>query len=133
MPDTPHQLDETPAGGVEDSLDELLGDAVVYEAGQAPPASEAVASFESSLDDDSIARSFRVPEKPVSPVFWAAAIVWNLPGGIGGWWLLRRTHPRTARRLLLTGIIAFVVIGLIVVAMVVAQRRLNPSYVFIRK
>ena len=124
--------DRTDVPTVERSLDELLGDAVVYEAGHAPPAPEVAATFDPS-GDDSLSRGVDKREGRVSPVCWAAAVVWGLPGGIGGWWLLRETHPRTARRLLFIGIISFVILGATVIAMVVAQRALNPSYVFIRK
>jgi hypothetical protein len=124
---TPGDTTET----VSDPLDGLLGDAVVYDAGEAPPEAEQVASFDDVDVADAVAGASR--ESSVSPVFWAAAIVWNLPGGIGGWWLLRRTHPRTARRLLVLGIASCLVIVTVVTVVVKAQERLNPSYVFIRK
>ena len=132
MPDSFHRSEQTAAETVEQSLDELLGDAVVYEAGHEPPEPEAVATSD-SFDDDLSSAAPRPREARVSPLFWAAAVVWNLPGGMGGWWLLRKTHPRTARKLLFTGVIALLVIGAIVIAMIVTQRRLNPDYVFIRK
>ena len=132
MPDSSQNSDRTDAPTIEHSLDELLGDAVVYEAGQAPPAPEVAETLDPS-GDDPLSQGADKPEGRVSPVFWAAAVVWSLPGGIGGWWLLRQTHPRTARRLLVIGIISFVILVATVTAMVVAQRTLNPSYVFIRK
>jgi hypothetical protein len=130
--DPSQHAEETSTDAVEQLLDDLLGDAVVYEAGQAPPEREAAPTAD-SFDEVLSPSSPALVETRVSPVFWAAAVVWSLPGGLGGWWLLRKTHPRTARRLLVVGIVAFLITGAIVIAMIVAQHRLNPSYVFIRK
>jgi len=71
-------------------------------------------------------------EPKVSPVYWAAAVVWSLPGGVGGWLLLRKTHPRTARKLLLVGIASFVVI-VAVVAVAIANRNAWSSSTYITK
>jgi hypothetical protein len=131
VPDAPDRTAEEPADALEHSLDELLGDAVVYEAGHEPePEVVPVIDLPAERPD---ARPPGAREDGVSPVFWAAAVVWNLPGGIGSWWLLRKTHPRAARRLLLVGVVSFIVIAVVIFAVTAAQRALNPSYVFIKK
>jgi hypothetical protein len=132
VPDTPNHSAAPSADVLEDSLAELLGDAVVYETGEAPPQAETVAVFEPT--DVEVARpGYVAAESRVSPVFWAAAVVWNLPGGIGSWLLLRKTHPKTARRLLVLGIVSFAIIASVITAVVLTQRALNPSIIYLRR
>ena len=131
MSDIDRLADQAPHALAEDPLDELLGDAVVIEAGDELPPEE-VAPDLASLEELT-ARAMAVPEPRVSPVFWAAAVVWNVLGGVGGWVLLRRTHPRTARRLLVVGVVSFVVVAAVVTVAVLVQRAANPNYIFIRK
>jgi len=124
--------DIQPAVHLDDPIEALLDGAVVYAAGQAPPAPDVAPDLD--LPTDLPAHHAREAfEARVSPVYWAAAVVWNLPGGLGGWWLLRKTHPRTARRLLLVGIVSFVIIAAVVVAVVLADRSMNPRYIYLSK
>jgi len=125
-----------PADALDDSLEALLGEAVVYAPGEAPPAPEVAPALDLPSDvpaDRSKAAASMEREPRVSPVYWAAAVVWNLPGGLGGWWLLRKTHPRTARRLLLVGIVAFLVVAAVIAAVIVADRTMNPRYIYLTK
>jgi hypothetical protein len=131
VPDAADLYDLHPAETLDDPLEALLDGAIVYAPGQAPPAEVAP---ELDLPSDAPARPAPAAyEARVSPVFWAAAIVWNLPGGLGGWWLLRKTRPRTARRLLITGIVSFLVIAAVIAAVVIADRSMNPRYIYLAK
>jgi hypothetical protein len=112
-----------------DELDELLGDPIVFEHGSPPPAPEPVFVMAGDRPVSAASKPKPGPEPRVSPLFWAAAIVWNLPGGVGGWWILRTTHPRTAQRVLLVGVASFVLLVLIVAALVMRQQTLYPSHI----
>jgi hypothetical protein len=113
-----------------DELDELLGDPVVYAPGEAPPA-EAPVFVHPGAQTQGLPASHAEPR--VSPVFWAAAIVWNVFGGLGGWLILRKTHPRTARRLLAVGVVSLVVIGGLIAGAILAFRAANPSYIYLQR
>jgi hypothetical protein len=130
----PHADSESHASELE--LDELLGDAITYEPGTTPPPAEepAFAPFPET-PGRSAGRGVETqaePEPKVSPLYWAAAVVWSLPGGVGGWLLLRTTHPKTARKLLLVGIVSFVVLAAVVAA-AIASRNAMESATYIVK
>jgi hypothetical protein len=129
--DTDKTIDQPPLTPAEEALDELLGDAVIYTGEDDRPAEE-VAPDLTSLEELT-AQAATAPEPRVSWLFWAAAVVWDLPGGLGGWLLLRRTHPRTARRLLVVGIVSFIVVAAAVTTALLVDRALNPSYIYIQK
>ena len=131
MTDAAHRPAERPAENLEDPLEALLGDAVVYEHGEAP-APESVPVFDEPAERTAEVRS-AAREPRVSPVFWAAAVVWNLPGGLGSWVLLHKTHPKTARRLLVLGIVSFVIIAGIIAAVIITDRALNPRYIYLTR
>ena len=116
------------AESVADMLDDLLGEPVVYVGGTAPAEPTPYDGFEMTP-----ATGSREPRaEPISPVYWAAAVVWGLLGGVGGWYLLRGSHPREARAVLRVGIISFAVLTMIVIGAIALQRMFNPSTVYIR-
>ena len=112
-------------------LDELLGEVITYEPGTAPPPPEEPVFVPApDVSGMSGGRGSKVTverEPKVSPVYWAAAVVWSLPGGLGGWLLLRTTHPRTARKLLLVGIVSLVVIAAAVAAAIATRNGMSSS------
>ena len=132
MTDASEPKDVQPAEYLEDSLEELLGDAVVYAPGEAPPG-PAAAPVLDLLTDRPAYPAVTAAESRISPVYWAAAVVWNLPGGLGGWWLLRKSHPRVARRLLLVGIVSFAVTAAVLIALVIADHSINPRDIYLAK
>lgn len=115
-----------------DALDELLAAAVVYEHGENPPVPEPV--FVPVAGMSAAVKPLAVPTAPesrVSVLYWLAAVAWSLPGGIGGWLILRTTHPKTARSVLLVGVISFVMLVAIAIVFVPAYLERNPSHITI--
>lgn len=47
--------------------------------------------------------------RPVSPFLWALPILFGWLGGLGAWFIVRNREPRTARNMLITGIVISVV------------------------
>jgi hypothetical protein len=120
-----------PVGDVGDELDELLGDAVVFESGTpvpSVPVSRPLGELKPERPPQSVPRR----EPKVSVLFWAAAIVWSLLGGVGGWLILRQTHPKTARTVLIVGIVSFAVLAVVFVALMQWQRALYQSHVYLK-
>jgi len=113
---------------VGDALDDLLGEAVVYEAGAKPIDPEPFREFEATGATAAVSR----PEERISPLYWAAAVVWSLAGGIGGWYLLRASRPRQAKAVLIVGVVSFVVLVAVIAVALSLQRTFNPSDVYIK-
>ena len=137
LPDTTTHNADLAAGGLKptsggsplgDALDDLLGDAVVYEAGAKPIDSEPFRDFEPT---DAVTAAAR-PEERISPLYWAAAVVWSLVGGIGGWFLLRTSSPRQAKAVLVVGVVSFVVLVTVIGVALSLQHTFNPSDVYIK-
>jgi hypothetical protein len=135
--DTGDSTDTAPADDAAfvDELDDLLAGALVFAPGTPPPARQAATAPTTAASSARVNRrptsEASSPESKVSPLFWAAAIVWSLPGGIGGWLILRKTHPRTARRVLLVGLVVFGLTVVALVAFAVVQRTIYPTHIVV--